>query len=303
VDVVMKYLTGTETQSNVAILWIVARYLSFNGKTAYEQLSATLRPPSLVSSSEGALVATLSVGRHLDILTSTGSTSTEMWELGPLLADDDNAWFHDRLVFRALVRDAMLQRAVRDIAAGEEAADIPLGLAWLLSRDPMDPLSLVWGDGTETAVKEADLLDVLSGSTPWNAFRRWARALGLVVTVTRGGTGKQALVPDPTAAIEECLRDMPVEQAARDFVDSLAALLPVIDSGAVATALQKRGVAYTARGDATLGPAVAYGLLRLERRGRLRLEQAHDTAYRVSYRLQGRHHVFDTVIIPEAESA
>jgi hypothetical protein len=113
--------------------------------------------------------------------------------------------------------------------------------------------------------------------------------------------GVQVLIPDPTTAVAETLPSLPPWSTAPVFIEKLAQRIPVIDHGALERVVAELGVAYTARGDATVGPALAHALRRLEKRGAVRLRKADDASHRVSYRTRAGTGSFDDVeIVVEA---
>src|SRR5690348_1006461 len=103
----MNYLSGAETQANVAVLWVVSRWLNQVGPSSFAELSAALRPSAIVGGADNALVAALSVGRHIRVLQAEENAGP--WECGPRLAA---ASVVDHRSFRSSVREALLMQAV-----------------------------------------------------------------------------------------------------------------------------------------------------------------------------------------------
>ena len=64
----MNYLSGAETSANVAVLWVVSRWLRQVGQGSYASLVASLRPAAVVKGEENAFLASLLVGRHIGVL-------------------------------------------------------------------------------------------------------------------------------------------------------------------------------------------------------------------------------------------
>jgi hypothetical protein len=291
----MKYLSRA-TQANVAILLVVMRWLQANGPASYDDLAAAVRPSALVPQADDALRATLDVAAHIGLLGA--DNPDDEWTIVEREQPADAFVRHD--LFRALVRRAILGRAVRDREAGEEPSDVAIGLTWLCSLDPSRPLAWGWGDGPERIVRSVGLTDVITNETQWRAFRRWATALGFA-TASRPAPPPNAplhrLIPDPTTAIAECLPQMPPSLTAREFVDVLSTELPTVDGGLLERVLHESGVRYEARGEATLGPAVGHALERLQRRGVLTLHKSDDARQRVSYRIAGQTRTFDLISI------
>lgn len=288
----MNYLTGSETQANVAVLWVVCRWLGANGPTSFPEMAATLRPSTVVIGADDALRASLNVAVDIGVLVVEGDTYSLGATVPPSAAQDHRT-------FRGVVRTHLLARAV---AAGEDASDVAVGLAWLLSLSPTTPPSWKWSE-TETWIIRDGLRDRYAlNETKWRAFRRWAVDLGLAVEVDpKRLSGPSLLSPDPTSAVADALSAMPERLSARAFLAQLADLLPCLDGGALEPILKaipaQAGSHYAARAGATVGPALGYALVRLERRGALRLVRADDASTRVSYRLRGQTEVFDEVLI------
>ena len=291
----MKYLSRA-TQANVAIMLVVTRWLHANGPASYDDLAAAIRPSALVPQADNALRATLEVAAHIGLL-------------GVLKADDEWAVVErdgltDALVrhelFRALVRRALLGRAVLDVEAGEEPSDVAIGLSWLCTLDPSRPLPWGWDDGVEAIAQNVGFIKIIANKTQWTPFRRWATALGFATASTPGtppSTPLHRLIPDPTTAIADCLTQMPSSLSASDFVRTLSTQLPVLASGVLERALQESGVRCEARGEATLAPAVGRALERLQRRGAVTLHKIDDARQRVSYRVAGQMRTFDLISI------
>lgn len=288
----MNYLTGSETQANVAVLWVVSRWLDMNGPTSYPDLAADLRPPTVVPGADDALRASLNVAVDIDLLNLAG----DVYSLGK---DVPPMGTRDHRTFRRVLRTHLLARAV---AAGDDASDVAVCLAWLLSMDPAAPPGWKWSE-TETWAIRDGLRDRFSlNETKWRTFRRWAIDLGFAVEIDpKRFSGPSVLSPDPTSAVADALSGMPERLSASSFVDHLGSLLPCIDGGALEATLKSipvmSGVQYASRADATVGPALGYALERLERRGALRLVRADDASTRVSCMLRGRTEVFDQVLI------
>jgi hypothetical protein len=195
------------------------------------------------------------------------------------------------------VREALLNQAIEDAVEGETPADVAIGLTWLCSLDPARPLAWGWNDGTESAVQEAGLRQVINNSTQWRTFRRWAVTLGVAVANNPPRGAIQVLVPDPTMAVEETLSELTPRSTAPEFLAALALQLPIVDTGALEPVASRLGVTYAARGDATIGPSLAHALLRIDRRRGLSLHKAADTTHRVSYVTAGGTGTFDDVLI------
>lgn len=288
----MNYLSGAETQANVDVLWVVSRWLKHVGERSFANLAASLRPAAVVKGAENAFRASLLVGRHIGVLQALEDSGH--WSLGPRMPEEAVG---DHRSFRRAVREALLTQAVADAAAGEQPADVAIGLTWLCSLDPVLPLPWGWNDGTELAVRSAGLDRVINNNTQWRPFRRWAISLGVAVANNPPRGAVQVLVPDPTAAVEETLARLPDRTTGPEFLGGLARHLPIIDTGPLERVASALGVQYAARGDATIGPSLAHALRRLNRRGLLSLTKAADASHRVSYRTAAKTDTFDDVVI------
>jgi hypothetical protein len=215
------------------------------------------------------------------------------WRLGARVSA---ACVLDHHVFRAAVREALLAQAVEDATAGRQPSDVALGLTWLCSLDPARPVPWGWNEGTEQAVRKAGVRKVISNNTQWRPFRRWAVGLGLAIG-NAPRRGVQVLIPDPTIAVAETLPSLPPRSTAPVFLEKLAQRVPAIDHGVLERAAAELGVSYAARGDATIGPALAHALQRLQKRGSIHLRKADDASHRVSYRTGTGTGSFDDVEI------
>jgi hypothetical protein len=284
----MNYLTGAETQANVPTLWVAARWLQHVKSCSFAELAAAVRPTAVVTGADNALRASLSVGGHIGIVQAPEMAGP--WSPGARLLPDSTS---DHRLFRQAVREALLSQAVADLQAGLVPSDVAVGFAWLCSLDPTRPLPWGWNE-TELIVRAARLDQVIKNSEQWRPFRRWAVSLGMAVANGPPGGGVQVLVPDPTTAVFETLSRLPVRSVAPAFLAGLAEYLPTIDGGALEGVA---GVAYAARGEATIGPSLAHALKRLDRRGVLLLEKADDGSHRVSYRTAAGIDTFDDVEI------
>jgi hypothetical protein len=288
----MNYLSGAETQANVTVLWVVARWLKYVGESSFAALAASLRPGAVVKGAENAFRASLSVGRHIGVLQTADESGP--WSLGPRMPADAVG---DHQSFRRAVRQALLSQAVDDALTGHQPADVAIGLTWLCSLDPAVPPAWGWNDGTELAVRKAGLDRVINNSTQWRTFRRWAVSLGIAVANNPPRNAAQVLVPDPTVAVAETLPELPARSTAPDFLAALARRLPIIDTGALEPVATALGVPYTVRREAIVGPSLGYALRRLQQRGALSLVKAADTSHRVSYRTPVGTDTFDDVVV------
>lgn len=285
----MNYLTGSATQANVAVLWVVARWLARVEAARLDQLSAALRPASVVLGADDALRASLATGVDFDLFSLDADGRYRLAE------SVTSADIGDHRSFRRIVCRLLLARAVAELECGRSPSDVALALAWLLSLDPMRPPAWGW-EHTETWAHRDGAIEVVRNSTQWRVFRRWSIALGMAEARNPDRLGGPAtLSPDPSRAVAAVLKRLPPSMPGNAFLEALAVELPCLDTGALEPAATALGVPYSARSGATIGPALGYALTRLDRRGVLRLVRQDDASTRVSYRVSGRMDSFDRV--------
>jgi hypothetical protein len=166
-------------------------------------------------------------------------------------------------------------------ASTSGARDLTRALSWFLAQDALGaPLS--WNDNIQKMQADQfgtseNLRWPIANDTRWNAFARWAPALGLAVpSVVRGASG---LVPLPTLAITDTIAQMPDGQMQiEDFLNALARKLPVLSRGVVRSGLVARLAVDPDPGvhNNSVDTSVAQVLRILEARGRLSLETLAD---------------------------
>src|SRR4051794_28370123 len=98
----MNYLTGAQTQANIAVLLATTRWLRHAGAVSFAELSVTLRPSALVGGADDAFRASLKVGQHIGIFHADREDG--QWSLGPRLTPEAVETHHS---FRKAVRAAM----------------------------------------------------------------------------------------------------------------------------------------------------------------------------------------------------
>lgn len=289
----MNYLTGAETQANVAVLWVVAKWLAIVDSASLDEMSRALRPAAVVPGADDALKASLSAGVDFRLLSLD---SDGAYRLGPSVTVEDTV---DHRSFRSKVCRLLLSRAAEEVAAAGAPSDVAVALTWLLSLDPMRPPAWAW-DSTETWARRDGAIEVIRNNTQWRVFRRWAIALGMAEARSPDRLGgPQTISPDPSRAVADVLGRLQSSMAADVFLQALVAELPCFDTGALESTAIGLGVPYSARAGATVGPALGYALARLDRRGLLRLVRLDDASSRVSYRVGGRTESFDRVDLLE----
>lgn len=166
-------------------------------------------------------------------------------------------------------------------ASTSGARDLTRGLSWFLAQDAL-AAPLNWNENVQKM--QADQFGPgqnaqwpFSNSNPWNAFTRWAPALGLAVpSVVKGNTG---LVPLPTLAVADAIDEMAERQIPiRDFLDALAVKIPILPGGVIRNGLARRLNFDPDPGlqGHSVDTSVAQVLRILEARGRLQLENLAD---------------------------
>ncbi|MDQ0679675.1 hypothetical protein QFZ30_003057 [Arthrobacter pascens] len=168
-------------------------------------------------------------------------------------------------------------------ASTSGARDLTRALSWFLAQDALGT-ALSWNDNVQKM--QADQFGTtqndqwpIANDTRWNAFSRWAPALGLAVpSIASGNSG---LVPLPTLAIADAVAELPNgHMPIQDFLDSICRKLPVLPGGVIRNGLVARlnvdpdpGV----QGDA-LDTSIAQVLRILEARGHLTLDNLADAS-------------------------
>lgn len=137
--------------------------------------------------------------------------------------------------------------AVREGDASTSGArDLSRALAWFLAQDALgEPLRWTATGGNVERLQAAQFATnqnnqwALVNDTRWNAFSRWAVALGLAVpSVARSAPG---LVPLPTVAVADAVTELPVGRTTIfDFLAALGQRVPAISGGALRRGLVTR---------------------------------------------------------------
>jgi hypothetical protein len=161
-------------------------------------------------------------------------------------------------------------------AEAAKSADLCRALSWLLAQDVY---SIDTNAPKAVAATEIDQLTdesrcIFQNETRWNGLRAWMPYLGFA----REGA-QMAL--DPTVAVRDALPEVFAANsnlAARQFVDALARVLPVLDRGAYR--IQVEMVLNPARWrkppDGQVSTALSRALQRLEFEGQIALERGAD---------------------------
>lgn len=161
-------------------------------------------------------------------------------------------------------------------AEGAKSADLCRGLSWLLAQDVY---TINTNAPKSIASLEIDQLTdesrcIFQNETRWNGLRAWMPYLGFA------REGAQMAV-DPTAAVRDALPEVFVSTSsltARQFVETLARLLPVLDGGAYRSEVE--AVLSPSRWqrppEGQLSTALSRALQRLDYEGRIALGRGAD---------------------------
>lgn len=164
---------------------------------------------------------------------------------------------HGKAYGRAEFRSLMLKQVLdldRDgdpwaVSEGDAytrgARDLSRALSWFLAQDALgEPLR--WADNVER-LQASQFATTENGKwalindTRWNAFSRWAPALGLAVPAVVRSTGAPGLVPLPTVAIADVVATLPGGRIPIfDFLSTLAQRIPVLPDGVIRRGLVNR---------------------------------------------------------------
>lgn len=267
----MEYLRGNATASATG-LFVICRYLSsFPDGQKDEDLRGSLQVLRSLAPAQNetsaVFKASLAVGEGLGLVSREDSNSS--WMLDPLIAEHLSAaeedawpWFRGELLHR--IGDA----AIKDIRDGSQPSDLAVGLTWFLQLDPLRPPNLAWGSGPEQMITEIGF-GAIARSEQWRPFQRWAIATGLAHRCDHREA--KVLIPDVSTAIVDQLAHLPRAANAQDWLTALQKRLPFLGSTDLLNQLPQGGREWEA-----LPASVALGLLKLERKGVLKLESPND---------------------------
>jgi hypothetical protein len=267
----MALLNPPQILPNVAVVIVRALRSADGYQMTRDELEKTLAPAALPRG-EGAALGPGSKGLD-DTLTACVvvrlcEREGDLVRLHPQLPDS----VRDRrreLDIRRLMRDLMLAEELNfglwDTTEGSR--DLTRALAWYLAQDPLRAPG-GWNEPNGVDVVQESQFSagerVFSNDTRWGAFDRWTSFLGFGVRLPRDS--KNVLVPDPTPAIRDVVKDLLT--AARtevpSFVEELGRRLPVLDSGGYRREVEARmrPDAISASAD-QLSPSLTHALLRL----------------------------------------
>lgn len=170
-------------------------------------------------------------------------------------------------------------------ASDQGSRDFTRSIAWFLMQDPWTGPYVYDGRGgigeaqnEQLRADERRKQPLFSTAIRWDAFSRWAVFTGLARKDMIG------LIPDPTSAIADLLAQHPPERLrAAQFLNGLAAALPVIDGGSYWRAVEaRRSSEAPFRRDHSLSPSLTHSLLRLRDRGLISIEKQDDAPDKVA---------------------
>jgi hypothetical protein len=277
----------SHSRSNPAMLRAIARYCTYRGITTAPEdvLQGALVPQGLTSrqsddtptSSEGTvwrdtieLMLELGIAERRD-----GELSFRDDTLSDLAAEETSPF---RRALRSIILSPEHNTGLWDHAKGEPwpstaAREFSRIAAWLLETQ-VGELS---GDAEEIVRRARRSVDgpskLVENAEQWRVFRRWADALGLT---SRIGAFQ---LPDPTVAIEEELPGVfrsKVELPALKVREGLVGAIPILRNGAYSNGLDHFLANKPRRLAAEAGPALAFALVRLERKRVIHFDRRSD---------------------------
>ena len=237
--------------------------------------------------------------------------SLNRWtELGLFLQDDDGVSLSDKFCLEMIGKRTELETATQKLPfalrslvfreennqnlwknEGTRSGDFTRGIAWLLGQDIYE---VDLGSTDEMQRTESlQILDkesrIVQNDVRWNGLRAWGKYLKFLSQVDRH------LVIDPTGAVREELPRVfsdTHELAAKQFLERLSTLLPVLDGGryrvAVQDALNSEHWRPPSRSE-FLSTSLSRALWRLDQSREITLERKADTGdVRVLQRSQQR---------------
>jgi hypothetical protein len=255
-------------------MWLIVKFLDARGgRASRAELGALLQPPTLIlRRADSSLDASLRGLRDLALIV----LADDAVRLAPTVEPSR----HPRsfAAFSRQLRGAVLQQALNgrleDFSSSAGPRDLTRALIWWVGQD-------IYGPGMSWDVVMAAQQDLPGGtrlfadSARYNAFLRWASALGFAETLAG------AVVPDITQAVRDALvaRLEPDERLhLSSCMDHLRAELPILEGGAYAAALEAAQPPSTGTQGDAIGMVVSHALLRLDDEGTVKLENLADAA-------------------------
>ncbi len=174
-----------------------------------------------------------------------------------------------------------LELRLLDLVQAEQAgqSNFPYALAWLLEQDPAKPFE--FGDNITDLIAAQCGTDVeafeMTNRARSQNFVYWAQYLGYAWRLKVGNV--ETIMPDPTQAIERHLPQLfekSSELLIEDLLHTWAIQCPVLEGGAARRKIAERCQNSTPRDPKTLSRSTSIALLRLQKRGAIKLERRAD---------------------------
>lgn len=235
----------------------VVRFLSQRRSVPRDELAELLSPSSLRSASSVVVPRVISESQRLGLIEDDGDGHWRLTEQAASTAD-----------FRQLIGRILLSPGEATQGSQERVAP---AIAWFLTQDSRAPLQI--GENWRTRVlqdcPDSNIALELANMESCRQFAFWVAYLGFGWRLGSGLQGAQeALVPDPSAAIESVLREklpprepLPIDEA----MAQVAEACPVIEGGVVRQRVEEQLA--IPRPDGQLSKSTSFALRRLEVRG------------------------------------
>lgn len=176
-----------------------------------------------------------------------------------------------------------LERVLLDPILAEEHGQrsLPRAMAWLLTRDPIQPLSWKGGYRSEVTTDCGENVGAfdLTDEARSQQFIHWAIYLGYAWRLSAGN--QDAVFPDPTEALR---RNLPLVMSTKsatpieEVILNLAKRVPVFEGGLARDEVEGSLPTSKTRPDHTLSRSTSLAFERLEQSGWIRMERPADAA-------------------------
>ena len=270
-----KYLAA-DVNASVPAIRLICLYLASAGPSSTGQIAEALAPKEVIGQdnadgqrAEKFVAAALNVAADLGFVSSPARPGGE-YSISSTLAGSVRleSLLGNAHEFRPRVRSAIGSRALEQVRAGGSPSDVALGLTWLLSLDPLDPLS--WEDPLSLSVNKHMRQHIVNGEQ-WNAFRRWATSVGLA---NRLATSKRPVLQvTAVQCVSAFVAAMPQELDAGVFLSSLLDENPLLGHPELLQALPESARPLA---QPSVSPSIAQALMSLQEAGQLELVRSED---------------------------
>ncbi len=230
---------------------------------------------------------------------SMATTTLRRWtQIGLFFEDDEQIRFSGELSQKLSKRNFTLNEladSIRELIYSpqnnerfwekdkNQSADMCRLTAWMLAQDVHRFRPSNFQQADDLYVKQVNMVGVerqFTNSTRWNGFTSWGTFLGFGGYETGRSSGQ--FIIDPTSAIVKhvmTLLPKKTELPVREFVDKLAALVPVIDGGEYRREVEDkiRKEEWMSPGVCDISTSLSRSLLRLQSKGVIRLEKLSDS--------------------------